>query len=312
MSEEFGLIINNEHSLDENVHIDWNKDELLKYVRSITEKYDGRIYTDDDITDARTDRAELNALKNTISDGRIRVKKAIMAPYDRFEAEVAEVTNLIIEAVKPIDEAIKTHDENQKADKKKQLVAYFDSIIGDLAESVTFERVFDPKMANASTSMKKAKEGIADGVQQIRTNIETINTVVSEPYRSFAVANYLQTMKLAGSMKLAQRMEQEDRRKAELAAEAEKAKAATPAPAPSAPAAEPPKPAAPVQPAPQTSSFVAAAEKAAATTPAPAPAPAESPEKLYAMSFRAIGTKEQLMALRQYMKDNHIKYGKVD
>lgn len=295
MSEEFGLIINNEHSLDENVHIDWNKDELLKYVRSITEKYNGRIYTDDDITDARTDRAELNALKNTISDSRIRVKKAIMAPYDQFEAEVAEVTNLIIEAVKPIDEAIKTHDENQKADKKKQLVAYFDSIIGNLAESVTFERVFDPKMVNASTSMKKAKEGIADGVQQIRTNIETINTVVSEPYRSFAVANYLQTMKLAGSMKLAQRMEQEDRRKAELAAEAEKAKAA-----------------APVQPAPQHSSFVAAAEKAAATTPAPAPAPAESPEKLYAMSFRAIGTKEQLMALRQYMKDNHIKYGKVE
>lgn len=60
--------------------------------------------------------------------------------------------------MKPIDEAIKTHDENQKADKKKQLVAYFDSIIGDLAESVTFERVFDPKMVNASTSMKKAKE----------------------------------------------------------------------------------------------------------------------------------------------------------
>ena len=306
MSEEFGLIINNEHSLDENVHIDWNKDELLKYVRSITEKYNGRIYTDDDIADARTDRAELNALKNTISDGRIRVKKAIMAPYDRFEAEVVEVTNLIIEAVKPIDDAIKTHDENQKADKKKQLIAYFDSIIGDLAESVTFERVFDPKMVNASTSMKKAKEGIADAVQQIRTNIETINTVVSEPYRSFAVANYLQTMKLAGSMKLAQRMEQEDRRKAELAAEAEKAKAAAPAPAPSAPAVEPPKPA------PQPSSFVAAAEKAAATTPASAPAPAESPEKLYAMCFRAIGTKEQLMALRQYMKDNHIKYGKVD
>ena len=305
MSEEFGLIINNEHSLTENVHIDWNKDELLKYVRSITEKYNGRVYTDDDITDARTDLAELNALKNTISDGRIRVKKAVMAPYDRFEAEVLEVTNIIIEAVKPID-------ENQKADKKKQLVAYFDSIIGDLAESVTFERVFDPKMVNASTSMKKAKEGITDAVQQIRTNIETINTVVSEPYRSFAVANYLQTMKLAGSMKLAQRMEQEDRRKAELAAEAEKAKAAAPAPAPSAPAVEPPKPAAPVQPAPQPSSFVAAAEKAAAATPAPTPAPAESPEKLYAMNFRAIGTKEQLIALRQYMKDNHIKYGKVE
>lgn len=312
MSEELSLVIKNQQAIAGIRHIDWNKDELIERVRAVTAKYKGLVYTDDDITNARTDRAELNAIKNSISDSRIQVKKFVMAPYDQFEAEVAEVTNLIIEAVKPIDEAIKTHDENQKADKKKQLVAYFDSIIGNLAESVTFERVFDPKMVNASTSMKKAKEGIADGVQQIRTNIETINTVVSEPYRSFAVANYLQTMKLAGSMKLAQRMEQEDRRKAELAAEAEKAKAAAPAPAPSAPAVEPPKPAAPVQPAPQTSSFVAAAEKAAATTPAPAPAPAESPEKLYAMSFRAIGTKEQLMALRQYMKDNHIKYGKVE
>ena len=293
MSEELSLVIKNQQAIAGIRHIDWNKDELIERVRAVTAKYKGLVYTDDDITNARTDRAELNAIKNSISDSRIQVKKFVMAPYDQFEAEVAEVTNLIIEAVKPIDEAIKTHDENQKADKKKQLVAYFDSIIGDLAESVTFERVFDPKMVNASTSMKKAKEGIADGVQQIRTNIETINTVVSEPYRSFAVANYLQTMKLAGSMKLAQRMEQEDRRKAELAAEAEKAKAA--APAPSAPVVEPPKPAAPVQPAPQTSSFVAAAEKAAATTPAPAPAPAESPEKLYAMSFRAIGTKEQLI-----------------
>lgn len=304
MSEELSLVIKNQQAIAGIRHIDWNKDELIERVRAVTAKYKGLVYTDDDITNARTDRAELNAIKNSISDSRIQVKKFVMAPYDQFEAEVAEVTNLIIEAVKPIDEAIKTHDENQKADKKKQLVAYFDSIIGDLAESVTFERVFDPKMVNASTSMKKAKEGIADGVQQIMTNIETINTVVSEPYRSFAVANYLQTMKLAGSMKLAQRMEQEDRRKAELAA--------APAPAPSAPAVEPPKPAAPVQPAPQPSSFIAAAEKAAATTPAPAPAPAESPEKLYAMSFRAIGTKEQLMALRQYMKDNHIKYGKVD
>lgn len=295
MSEELSLVIKNQQAIAGIRHIDWNKDELIERVRAVTAKYKGLVYTDDDITNARTDRAELNAIKNSISDSRIQVKKFVMAPYDQFEAEVAEVTNLIIEAVKPIDEAIKTHDENQKADKKKQLVAYFDSIIGDLAESVTFERVFDPKMVNASTSMKKAKEGIADGVQQIRTNIETINTVVSEPYRSFAVANYLQTMELAGSMKLAQRMEQEDRRKAELAAEVEKAKAA-----------------APVQPAPQHSSFVAAAEKAAATTPAPAPAPAESPEKLYAMSFRAIGTKEQLMALRQYMKDNHIKYGKVE
>ena len=135
MSEELSLVIKNQQAIAGIRHIDWNKDELIERVRAVTAKYKGLVYTDDDITNARTDRAELNAIKNSISDSRIQVKKFVMAPYDQFEAEVAEVTNLIIEAVKPIDEAIKTHDENQKADKKKQLVAYFDSIIGDLAES---------------------------------------------------------------------------------------------------------------------------------------------------------------------------------
>lgn len=138
MSEELSLVIKNQQAIAGIRHIDWNKDELIERVRAVTAKYKGLVYTDDDITNARTDRAELNAIKNSISDSRIQVKKFVMAPYDQFEAEVAEVTNLIIEAVKPIDEAIKTHDENQKADKKKQLVAYFDSIIGNLAEAVTF------------------------------------------------------------------------------------------------------------------------------------------------------------------------------
>ena len=311
MSEEFGLVIRNENAIAQNVHIDWNKNELMEYVRSTTEKYKGRVYTEDDITHARADRTELNALKDAISASRIRVKKAVMAPYDRFEAEVAEVTALIVEAVQPIDADIKSYEAVQKADKKKQLIQYFNSIIGDLAESVPFEHVFDQRMLNASTSMKKAKEGIESGVQQVRTDLETINTVVTEQYHSFAITNYFQTFKLAESLKLAQRVEQEDkRREARLAAEAEKAAAPAPAPAQNpAPAVEPPKQPEPPQPkvtAPQTSAFANAAAKAVTESE-----PAEKP-KLYAMSFRAIGTREQLIALRQYMTDNHIKFGKVD
>lgn len=307
MSEEFGLVIRNENAIAQNVHIDWNKNELMEYVRSTTEKYKGRVYTEDDITHARADRTELNALKDAISASRIRVKKAVMAPYDRFEAEVAEVTALIADAVQPIDTAIKNYEAAQKADKKKQLIQYFNSIIGDLAESVPFEHVFDQRMLNASTSMKKAKEGIESGVQQVRTDLETINTVVTEQYRSFAITNYFQTFKLAESLKMAQRVEQEDkRREARLAEEAEKAAAPAPAPAQNpAPAVEPPKPQ-PKATAPQTSAFANAAAKAVTESE-----PAEKP-KLYAMSFRAIGTREQLIALRQYMTDNHIKFGKVE
>ena len=37
-----------------------------------------------------------------------------------------------------------------------------------------------------------------------------------------------------------------------------------------------------------------------------------SPEELIQLDFRVWGTKEQLMALRNYMKDNGLKFGKVE
>ena len=37
-----------------------------------------------------------------------------------------------------------------------------------------------------------------------------------------------------------------------------------------------------------------------------------SPEELIQLDFRVWGTKEQLMALRNYMKENRLKFGKVE
>ena len=39
---------------------------------------------------------------------------------------------------------------------------------------------------------------------------------------------------------------------------------------------------------------------------------ANEEEPIISLDFRAWGTKEQLMGLRQYMIDNHIKFGKVE
>ena len=50
--------------------IDWNKAELEANVRSIVEAYQGLVYTEDTVSDAKNDRAALRKLLNEIEDRR--------------------------------------------------------------------------------------------------------------------------------------------------------------------------------------------------------------------------------------------------
>ena len=93
--EELSLVINQPDEGKFLQKIGWNKQEIMDAVASITEQYEGLTYTEEQMQDAKKDRATLNAMRKAISDRRIEVKKALLAPYDAFEAEVKEVVALI-------------------------------------------------------------------------------------------------------------------------------------------------------------------------------------------------------------------------
>ena len=104
--EELSLKINHPDDGKFLQQIGWNKEQITKYVSEVTNQYKGIAYTDEQIPDAKKDRAALNALKKNISDGRIQVKNALMAPYYAFESEVKEVVALIDEPIAMIDQQI--------------------------------------------------------------------------------------------------------------------------------------------------------------------------------------------------------------
>ena len=91
--------------------IGWNKDEIKKAVISITEQYKGLAYTEEQLQEAKKDRAMLNAMKKDISDRRIQVKKALLEPYDVFESEVKEVVALIDEPIEMIGIQMEAYEE---------------------------------------------------------------------------------------------------------------------------------------------------------------------------------------------------------
>ena len=140
--------------------IDWNKAELEANVRSIVEAYQGLAYTEDTVSDAKNDRAALRKLLNEIEDRRKLVKKKCMEPYEVFENDLKDVTVLIKEQISIIDGQVKEYENSVKEEKKARLQDVYTEAIGELAEVLPFERVFEAQYLNVSFKESKASTEI--------------------------------------------------------------------------------------------------------------------------------------------------------
>lgn len=345
MAEELSLVIVNPHEGEFLKHIDWNKEEFMELVASITEQYAGLTYTEDQMKAAKADRAKLNAMKKAISDHRIRVKKAVMEPYTQFEAEVAEVTALIDKPIAMIDGQIKEYEDRTKEEKKAELKKHFEEIAADLEGILTFDRVFDQRYLNVSVSLNKAKADIQEKVDRVHTDLRSLEGFCEEKYLTIAKDAYIRTLNVSNALAEARRLQEFDRKAEEerlrREEEAEEARLAAEAKAAEAKAAEaktaesvtetsenvtkeaenvtePAKsvsepienvteqaevipPAAPVGPSIDTPDTSAGSKKAV-----------EADSKPCKASFTVYGTKAQIMALREYMVQHNIKFGKVE
>lgn len=345
MADELSLVIENPHEGEFLKHIDWNKEEFMELVASITEQYEGLTYTEDQMKSAKADRAKLNAMKKAISDRRIQVKKAVMEPYTKFEAEVSEITALIDKPIAMIDGQIKEYEDRTKEEKKAALKKHFEEIAADLEGILTFDRVFDQRYLNVSVSLNKAKADIQEKVDRVHTDLRSLEGFCEEKYLTIAKDAYIRTLNVSDALAEARRLQEFDRKaeeerlrreeeaeEARLAAEAKAAAAKTadtktaesvtetpenvtkdaenvtePAKSVSEPIknvteqAEVIPSAAPVGPSIDTPDTSAGSKKAM-----------EADSKPCKAFFTVYGTKAQIMALREYMVQHNIKFGKVE
>lgn len=312
-------------------HIEWNKEQFMELVASMTEQYEGVTYTDEQIKIAKSDRATLNAMKKAISDRRIQVKKAVMEPYTKFETEVAEVVALIDKPIAMIDSQIKEYDERVKNEKKQALKEYFEEIAADLEGVLTFDRVFDQRYLNATVSLSKAKTDIKDKVERVNTDLNTLDSLDAE-YRMFARDVYVRTLDMSQAMaeisrlqELKKQEEERSRQQEEAARKAAEAEAAENASETAESVPEPKKneqipeesvtkPDENVSNEAESVIKTEESESPAASIDVPDTSVAvpEKDTKQYKASFTVYGTKAEIMGLKQYMIEHKIKFGKVE
>ena len=214
--EDLTLVINNPDEGHFLKSIGWNKDEIKDAVVSITEQYRGLAYTEEQLQEAKADRAKLNAMKKDISDRRIQVKNALLEPYEKFEAEVKEVVALIEEPIAMIDEQIVAYEERTKEEKRQGLEKFFAENRADLPEIITFDKIFNPKWLNKTSSLSSCKKEIKKAIEDITADLSVIRSSLSGKYSVYAEEFYLKReMNLSRALSEANRIQEMDKKAAE-------------------------------------------------------------------------------------------------
>ena len=164
--------------------LSWNYEEVKEFIAAEMQKYKGMVYTDETIGMQRQIK-RLNKLSKKIDEVRKEAKNKCLEPYQKIEEQAAELKKLIQDPLKVIDEQVQDYEERRKETVKKEIGEYFDQqykesgLPEEIRKKVIF-RVWDNRWLNATATKKSWKEGIVNGIEAIKSEIQTIESFESE------------------------------------------------------------------------------------------------------------------------------------
>lgn len=204
--------------------ITFNYEELRTELLQKVSVYESMVYTEDQIKEAKADRAALNRLKKALNDERIRQEKDYMQPFNTFKSQIAELVKIIDNSVSVVDKQVKEFDEKKKAEKLDAILEYFGIALAAKLPSVPLNHrlVVDDKWLNASVSMKYIQGAIDGKLEQMAKDLAVIADLPS--YAFEARECYMDTLDLAKAVSEAHRLQEQAEKRAAWEAEQQKRK----------------------------------------------------------------------------------------
>ena len=276
----------------------WNADEIAEYVAGRVGYYKNLVYTDDQIVEAKKDRAELNKFISALKAKDREIKKLCLQPYEEFHQKMQLIIAQVEEPVNLIDKQVKDYEDQQKAAKTEEIKKLFEG--KGFQPWVTLERIWNQSWLNKSYSLKKIEADMSTIQHSIGEDILLINQMGEG--QPAALREYQRTMDKTAAVEAGKRYieaKYAEQRMAETIGrqrdeEARRAQEEI--------------------------------DRDLGIMPASAEAPVEAPEPEEDMPVQNIEsvpekrekrlrgkvTKEQLLALDKFLKDNGYEYGQIN
>lgn len=191
--------------------VTFNDEEIETALSAKLEELRTVVYTDAQIKEAKTDKANLNRLKKALSDERIRVKKEFMIPVEDFENKIKRFCSMIDEVVNRIDFQVKEYDEKRKQEKADKISEIWQQM--DKPDWLDLGDIYGDKWLNTTYSLKQIEEELQQIIAGVNNDIKTIEAL--EAFRFEAMEEYKRTLNLAQAIREGQRLADLQRRKEE-------------------------------------------------------------------------------------------------
>lgn len=191
--------------------IKWNYEDIKTEVLEKLKNYQNLVYTDDQIPEAKADKARLNKLKEALDNKRKEIKKQCLMPYEKFEKQVKDILAIIDEPVALIDKQIKEYDEQKKATKRIEIEKIFASI--EKPDFLKLESIFNEKWLNATFSLKKVTEEITSAINKTKEDLQTLEGLTE--YSFEAIEMYKTNLNINQALNQARYLAELAKRKAE-------------------------------------------------------------------------------------------------
>ena len=271
----------------------WNHEEIEKAVAEKMSYYKGLVYTDDQIIEAKKDRAALNKFIAALKAKDREIKKLCLQPYEEFHAKMLQIIAQVEEPAALIDNQVKGYEEGQKAQKLEAIRELFKA--KGFQPWVTLERIMNPSWLNKSYSLSKVEADLSSIQHSIGEDILIINQMGEG--QPAALREYQRTLNKTAAVEAGKRYVEAKYAEQRLAETVKKQQEE-----------------AARQKQVEIDRDLGISEPEAAPEPVPiAPAQQESPDQpeVKKISFSIWVTREQLAAVNSCLKENGIKFEQI-
>lgn len=151
----------------------WNADEIAAEIEQKVGYYKTLVYTDEQVVEAKKDRASLNKFISALKAKDSEVKALCLAPYEEFHRRMLQIIAKVEEPAALIDKQVKAFEEDQKKKKREKIEEVFTA--HGFQPWVTLEKIWNPKWLNKTYSVKQIDDDMNRCMYKIGEDIFLIN-----------------------------------------------------------------------------------------------------------------------------------------
>ena len=173
--------------------------EAKEFALQLKEYYSTLVFTPEQLDEAKGERASINKVVKKIADYRKDIVAEFKKPIDLFETTAKETEKILKETADFVDIQVKNFENEEKAKKRKLIEDIFNNLVEELKDVITLEKIFDEKWLNKTTKLAAVENEIKEKLENIRNGLKAIEELHSE-YELELKNTFLQDFNLANAI----------------------------------------------------------------------------------------------------------------